>query len=80
MRVDYFQLIKPIMGVIFALLEVDVTLGVGCGLKKTGLVYLLNLFGGKGGEGVVCLSVCGLPLDDQVNGCSVDGGFFSHMV
>ena len=45
------------MGVIFALLEVDVTLGVGCGLKTTGLVYLLNLFGGKGGAGVVCLSV-----------------------
>ena len=63
------------MGVIFALLEVDVTLGVGCGLKKTGLVYLLNLFGGKGGEEVVCLSVCGLLLDDQANG-SVDGVFF----
>ena len=31
---------------------------------------------GKGEEGVVCLSVCGAPLDDQANDCSVDGGFF----
>ena len=31
---------------------------------------------GKGEEGVVCLSVCGAPLDDQANDCSVDGVFF----
>ena len=40
--------------------------------KKTGFVYLLNLLAGRGGEGVVWLSVCGAPLDDWANGCSVE--------
>ena len=39
-------------------------------LKKTGLVYLLDMFGGWGGGGVVWFSVCEAPPDDWADGGS----------
>ena len=41
------------------------------GLEKIRLVYLLDLFGGKGEKGQ-CDLVCGAPSGDWVNGGYID--------
>ena len=46
------------------------------GLKRTGLVYLLDLFGERGGR-MVWFSMCEAPLDEWTNGNSVDV-FFTY--
>ena len=43
------------------------------GLKKIRLLYLLNLFEGRGEKGLCDLvCVCGVPMDDWTNGGYVD--------
>ena len=69
---------QTVKNLIFGDLEIPlVVIRVGVTeLKKTGLVYLLDMFGGRGEE-EWCDLVCKTPLDDWANVGSADA-FFAY--